>query len=398
MMAAASAAFLQKSVLLIEKNEKLGKKMYITGKGRCNLTNACPTEEFFSSVARNPKFLMSALYTLPPDALVEMLERYGLRTKVERGRRVFPVSDKSSDVIRCMAGILKKADVKIKLNTTVRKIEKTENAFSVAAAGGEGYGTKAVVIATGGATYPQTGSTGDGYGFAETFGHRVHPAHPALSPLLEDGETCADLAGLTLKNVAFTLCQNDKVVFSELGEMLFTHSGVSGPLVLSASSAVNYNKPLKLTAKIDLKPALSFEKLDKRILRDFDKYKNKQMKNALVELLPGSLIVPVLRRAGIPEGKEVNSITRQERESLSGILKAFPIKMRGIAGFNEAIITRGGVDVRDIDPSTMQSKKMSGLYFAGEVIDVDALTGGYNMQIAFSTGWLAGAAAAEHLS
>ncbi len=398
MMAAASAAFLHRDVLLLEKNEKLGKKMYITGKGRCNITNACPPEELFNYVLRNPKFLMSSIYTLPPDSLVAMLNEYGLPTKVERGRRVFPSSDKSSDAIRCMSRILEAAGVKVQLNTPVQTVAKTQDGFAVRLQNGNSISARAVVIATGGVSYPQTGSTGDGYGFAQAFGHKVFPVHPSLVPLIEDGNICAGLAGLSLKNVSFTLYQNNKKIFWDLGEMLFTHSGISGPLVLSASSAINHDKPMELKSEIDLKPALTHEKLDRRILRDFEKYKNKQIKNAVIELLPGSLVIPILNAAGIEEEKEVNSVTREERESLVRTLKAFPVKIRGIAGFDEAIITRGGVDVRGIDPSTLQSKLVPGLYFAGEAIDVDALTGGYNMQIAFSTGWLAGAAAAEHLS
>jgi hypothetical protein len=398
MMAAASAAFLHKNALLLEQNEKLGKKMYITGKGRCNVANDCPPDEFFQNVAHNPKFLMSSIYAMPPDTLVALLGEYGLRTKVERGRRVFPASDKSSDVIRCMARILDAAGVKVRLNTKVKEIKKKKDAFVVQTMDGSSLDARTVVIATGGVSYPQTGSTGDGYGFAQAFGHKVFAPHPALAPLLEDGNTCAELAGLTLKNVVFTLYQNGKNIFSERGEMLFTHSGISGPLVLSASSAVNHERPADLGAKIDLKPALTQEKLDKRILRDFDRYKNKQIKNALAELLPGSLVVPMLKISGICEEKEVNSVTKEEREKLCRTLKAFPVKIKGIAGFDEAIITRGGVDVRGVDPSTLQSKLIPGLFFAGEVMDVDALTGGYNMQIAFSTGWLAGAAASEHLS
>ncbi len=398
MMAAASAAFLGKEVLLIEKNEKLGKKMYITGKGRCNITNDCPADEFFNNVPRNPKFLMSCIYALPPEELMDMLHRQGLKTKTERGRRVFPESDKSSDVIRCMIKILDAAGVCVRLCSKVIKIEKKEGIFAVHMEGEKPLFSKVVIVATGGASYPQTGSTGDGYGFAQSFGHTVFKAYPALVPLLEEGDTCAQLAGLALKNVTFTLRQNKKIVFSELGEMLFTHGGVSGPLVLSASSLIDYSKPFRLTAEIDLKPALTVEKLDKRILRDFEQYKNKHIDNAMNQLLPQRLIAIVLKLAGIPAEKSVNSVTKPERENLIKILKAFPLQIRDTAGLEEAIITRGGIDVRDINPSTLQSRKTGGLYFAGEVIDVDALTGGYNMQIAFSTGWLAGMAAAEHLS
>lgn len=398
MMAAASAAFLDKKVLLLEKNEKLGKKMYITGKGRCNFTNACPEDVFFDHVVCNPKFLMSSIYTFPPDALIRLLNENGLETKIERGRRAFPASDKSSDVIRCMSGILSRAHVEVRLNTRVDKLRKENGGFCIETRTGEIFNAGALIIATGGASYPQTGSTGDGYGFAKAFGHKVVGANAALVPLLEKGSLCAGLAGLTLKNVSFSLYQNEKCVFLEQGEMLFTHTGISGPLVLSASSAVDYAKPMNLRAEIDLKPALSKEKLDARILRDFENYKNKQVKNAVSEMLPNRLVEPMLKAAGILPDKAVNAVTRQERERLVAALKAFPVALRGIAGLGEAIVTRGGVDVRGIDPSTLQSKKTDGLFFAGEVINVDALTGGYNMQIAFSTGYLAGISACKHLS
>ncbi len=398
MAAAASAAFLDKKVLLLEKNEKLGKKMYISGKGRCNFTNACTEDVFFDHVVRNPKFLMSSIYTFSPDALVRLLNEHGLETKIERGRRVFPASDKSSDVIRCMSRILSHAGVQVQLNTRVEKIRKESDGFLLETQTGGVFRAAAVIIATGGASYPQTGSTGDGYAFSKAFGHDVLKANPALAPLLEKGSLCAGLAGLTLKNVAFTLYQNEKSIFCEQGEMLFTHTGLSGPLVLSASSAVDHAKPIQLRAEIDLKPALSKEKLDTRILRDFEQYKNKQIKNVMSGLLPQRLIQPILEAADIPQDKAVNGITREERERLLLALKAYPVALKGIAGLDEAIVTRGGVDVRGIDPSTLQSKKADGLFFAGEVIDVDALTGGYNMQIAFSTGYLAGISACKHLS
>lgn len=394
MMAAASASSLGCSVLLLEKNEKLGKKMYITGKGRCNITNACATEDFFANVVRNPKFLMSAIYTFPSEELINKLKEFGLETKVERGQRVFPVSDKSSDVIKCLSKMLSSANVQVKLNTTVLDIKKTDGGFSVCT-NKETFAAKSVVIATGGASYTQTGSTGDGYVFAREMGHQVTGPHPALAPLIENGNTCASLQGLTLKNVQFTLYQNGKIIFSEMGEMLFTHEGVSGPLVLTASSAVDYEKPLSLAASIDLKPALSAEKLDARILREFEQYKNKQLRNVLGELLPQRLIEVILKNTGAEGEKQVNIITKAERERLVAALKDFKIDIKGVAPLEEAIITRGGVAVREIDPSTLQSKKAAGLFFAGEVIDTDALTGGFNMQIAFSTGYLAGMSASS---
>ena len=390
MMASIAAASLEHSVLLVEKNEKLGKKMFITGKGRCNISNACPTEDFFANVVRNPKFLMSALYTFDGEALIHLLEENGLHTKVERGMRVFPASDKSSDAIKCLEKILFKNNVAIKLHTAIISIRKEDGLFLLNTQKGETLTAKSVVIATGGSSYSQTGSTGDGYRFAENLGHRVAAPHPALIPLLEQGNICANLQGLSLKNVRFTLFNNNKEIFSEMGEMLFTHEGISGPLVLSASSYINYTKPVVLTASIDLKPALSFEKLDARILRDFEQYKNKQIKNVMGELLPQRMIETILGSAGIDAEKAVNSITKKEREDLAAALKDMKIKIKGTASLDEAIITRGGVDTRDVSPSTMQSKCMEGLFFAGEVLDVDALTGGFNMQIAFSTGYLAG--------
>lgn len=401
MMAAVTAASFGCSVLLIEKNEKLGKKMYITGKGRCNITNACPTDELFSNIVHNSKFCLSSIYTFPSDLLLQKLHEYGLQTKVERGMRVFPASDKSSDVIKCLNRMLADAKIKVSLNTMVKNIVKRDNGFAVETAGNghkEVLEAGSIIIATGGASYPQTGSNGDGYRFAENLGHRVSGPFPALVPLIENGQTCAPLQGLTLKNVRFSLMQNGKEVFSDLGEMLFTHEGLSGPLVLSASSAINYDKPLQISAVIDLKPALDAEKLDNRILRDFEQFKNKQIRNAMTDLLPQRLIDPVLKAAEIEGEKTVNSITRQERNKLVMALKVFPIDIKGAAPITEAIVTRGGVSVREIDPSTLQSKKVPGLFFAGEIIDVDALTGGFNMQIAFSTGYLAGLSACKHCS
>ncbi|MEI6102253.1 MAG: aminoacetone oxidase family FAD-binding enzyme, partial [Eubacteriales bacterium] len=284
--------------------------MYITGKGRCNITNNCTTQEFFAYVARNPKFLTSALWALPPEELIEKLNGLGLATKVERGGRVFPESDKSSDVIKCLGKMLQSAKVQVLLNMNVRGILKTEEGFTVRT-DVRNFDAKSVVVATGGASYSQTGSTGDGYTFAKEFGHAVLGPHPALSALIEKGNICASLQGLSLKNVQFTLVQAGRAVYSELGEMLFTHEGLSGPLVLSASSAVNYDKPLELKCSIDLKPALSTEKLDARILRDFEQNKNKQIRNVLGELLPQRMIDSVLGFAGIDGGKPVNSITKK---------------------------------------------------------------------------------------
>ena len=397
MMAAYAAAQAGCGVLLLEQNEKLGKKMYIAGKGRCNISNNCTVQEFFENVARNPRFLTRALYALPPDALVRMLEDAGLPTKVERGGRVFPQSDKSSDVIRCLAKMLEAANVRVLLHIHVAEIKREADGFAVYTNAGR-FEAKSVVLATGGASYHLTGSTGDGYRLAKDFGHTVWEPQPALSALVELGNVCAGLQGLSLKNVRFTLYQAGKAVFSDMGEMLFTHNGISGPLVLSASSSIDHAKPMELRGSIDLKPALDPEKLDARLLRDFEANRNKQIANGLVDLLPHRLIAPVLGAAGLDGEKPVHSVTRKERESLAGVLKNFVIALAGLAPLDEAIVTRGGVDVKELDPATMQSKKAPGLYFAGEVLDVDALTGGFNMQIAFSTGYLAGLSVCKHIS
>lgn len=408
-------------VILYEKNEKLGKKVFITGKGRCNVTNACDVEDLFQNVISNEKFMYSSFYAFDNRMVMDFFEKAGCPLKTERGERVFPVSDHSSDVIAAMTRKLKEAGVQVHLNTTVEKllwesIEEDEAAGTedaqqekkkkdkkecgkikgVLLKDGNRVLADAVIVATGGISYPLTGSTGDGYRFAEETGHKLKEPVPALVPLVVEEEWCKSLQGLSLKNVSVILKQGKKELYSGFGEMLFTHFGVSGPLILSASSF--YAKKAKETQAelfIDLKPALSNEQLDKRILRDFEENKNKQFKNAVGGLFPAKLIPVMIELSGIHPDKKVNEISKEERKAFVELIKSLPLTVTGTRDIKEAIITMGGVSVKDVNPSTMESKKVQGLYFAGEVLDVDALTGGFNLQIAWSTGYLAGSSAAE---
>ena len=388
MLCAANAAQNGHAVTLLEKNGKLGRKLYLTGKGRCNLTNAAELEEFFSHIPRNGKFLYSALYGFDNRAIIELVESMGVPTKTERGNRVFPVSDKSSDVLRALETYVRKSGAAVRLNTNVRDIKKETPGFLVEVDGqGEAYDT--VVIATGGKSYPSTGSTGDGYTFAARLGHTVVPPLPSLVPLETVEDWPKELMGLSLRNVTLRAYRGKKKLYEELGEMLFTHFGVTGPLVLSAVSRFA-QAPEGVCLAIDLKPGLSEEALDKRLLHDFEKNINRQFENALGELLPAKLIPVVVRLSGIPATLPVNEVQRGMRLSFCRLLKQLPMTVKRARPLEEAIITRGGVSVKEIDPSTMQSKLVPGLYFAGEVIDADATTGGYNLQIAYSTGALAG--------
>lgn len=394
MMAAVAAANAGHQVVLYEKNEKLGKKVYITGKGRCNITNDSDVESLLKHVMRNPKFLYSAFYTFDSASVMEFFEKEGLATKTERGNRVFPLSDKSSDVIRTLQRAMEQRGVQIYLNTTVKRLC-VENGICkgiVLARGKEEITEEAdaVIVATGGISYPSTGSTGDGYRFARDTGHAIQDTTPSLVPFSVSEEYIMQMQGLSLRNVELSIKDGKKELFRELGEMLFTHFGVSGPLVLSASSIISGKCFEKLSAYIDLKPALSANQLDERILRDFKACQNSYFKNSLQKLLPAKMIPAVVEVSGILPEKKVNEITRQERNRLVECLKAFPFTIEGLRGYHEAIITRGGVSVKEINPATMESKRVSGLYFAGEVLDLDAKTGGYNLQIAWSTGYLAG--------
>ncbi len=392
MFAAIQAAKKGHQVVLLEKNEKLGKKIYITGKGRCNITNACDTEELFQNVMRNNKFLYSAFYTCSNYQVMDFFESNGLLIKTERGERVFPQSDHSSDVIAVLQRVLKQEGVDIHLYTEVKKISIKEGQVNgVFLADGSFLSGEQVIVATGGCSYVTTGSTGDGYRFAKEAGHKVTKLTPALVPFETAEPWIKELQGLSLRNVSVKIEKNGKVLYDAFGEMLFTHYGVSGPLFLSASSVVNdYEDKMPLHLTIDLKPALEEEQLDKRILRDFEENQNRQFKNAVQKLFPAKLIPVMIRLSGISPEKKVNEITREERQGFVKLIKAFPLTLSRLRDFNEAIITRGGVSVKEINPSTMESKLVKGLYFAGEVLDLDALTGGFNLQIAWSTGYLAG--------
>jgi len=379
-------------VELLEKNEKLGKKIYITGKGRCNVTNDCEADTFFANVVSNPKFLYSAYYTFDNTQMMQFLEENGCPLKIERGNRVFPVSDHSSDIIRTLQNALLKKNVKISLHTEVKNLLIEDGRVcGVELSDGKKIPADAVVVATGGVSYSSTGSTGDGYRFAEDCGHKITEVKPALVPFTVKESWPLSLQGLALKNVEITVKDGKKEIYNGFGEMLFTHFGISGPLILSASSYYckkYFGKEVQLF--VDLKPALSTEQLDKRILRDFEEKKNKQLKNALDGLLPAKMIPVIIQLAQIPGDKYVHDITREERQLLVELLKNLPITVTGTRPFNEAIITQGGISVKDINPSTMESKLIKNLYFAGEVLDLDAMTGGFNLQIAWSTGYLAG--------
>jgi len=389
MMAAYAAAQNGNSVILLEKNEKLGKKIYITGKGRCNVTNDCSPQEFLLNVVNGDKFLTGAVYSFPPERTKAFLEENGLKLKTERGRRVFPESDKASDVTKAFERALRLVGVDVIFNSAVKGLEKVGDIFLVKT-NNESYTADRVIVCTGGLSYPSTGSTGDGYKIAESFSHTVTPLKPALCGLNIKGDFYKDLQGLTLKNVTLTAAADGKIIYEEMGELLFTHFGVSGPIVLSLSSLLIPYNLSSVILSLDLKPALSKEQLDKRVLRDFEKYKNKDLRNALVELLPSAMIPVIIKRSGLNGEKKVNSVTKEEREKLVETLKNFTLLPYGYRGFEEAIITSGGVDLKEINPKTMESKKCAGLYFCGETLNADAKTGGYNLQIAFSTGFAAG--------
>lgn len=381
-------------VILLEQNEKLGKKLFITGKGRCNLTNACEIEDFFKAVLVNYRFMYSSIYGFTNEDIVTLLEENGCMTKVERGNRVFPVSDHSSDVIAALQRALKEEKVEIRLRTKVKELLiRNKVCEGVILDKGTKLLASRVIVATGGMSYPSTGSTGDGYRFAKQCGHRIKKTQPALVPLETIEEYPKQLMGLSLRNVCFTLRLGKQILYQEQGEMLFTHFGISGPLVLSASSYLPRNEQSnieQLTAEIDLKPALTEKQLDERILRDFDQSKNKAFKNVLEGLLPSKLIPVIVELSQIDGGKKVHAITKEERLRLLTLLKRLPLHIKGTRAYNEAIITAGGIDVKEINPGTMESKLVSNVCFAGEVLDLDALTGGYNLQIAWSTGYAAG--------
>ena len=400
MAAGIAAARKGHQVHIYEKNEKLGKKVYITGKGRCNVTNACETEDLLKGVVTNSRFLYSRFYGFTNQDIMDVLEKAGCPLKTERGGRVFPVSDKSSDVLKALTGILRRLDVEIHLNQPAEGLilERDSQSGETLCRGiflpgrfeKEVLGD-AVIVATGGMSYPSTGSTGDGYMWAKKAGHKITALSPALTPFETEGDKAGRLQGLALKNIRVSIRKGKKELYQEFGEMLFTHFGVSGPVLLSASSyCAKAIEKGPLTLVIDLKPALSEEQLDQRILRDFEEAKNRQFKNSLNHLLPARLIPIIIEESGIDPDKQVNEITRLERKRLTEIIKGFSLTLTGLRGYQEAIITQGGIDVKEINPSTMESKLVKGLFFAGEVLDLDAVTGGYNLQIAWSTGWAAG--------
>lgn len=393
MMAAIRAAEGGRSVLLLEKNEKLGKKLYITGKGRCNLTNACDTEELFRNVMRNPKFLYPAFYTFSNWQTMAFFEEQGMPVKTERGERVFPASDHASDVIAALRKRMETLGVTVRLHTEAAAVlTKQRHVTGVRLADGRTLTAQRVVVATGGRSYPSTGSTGDGYRFAEELGHSVTKQYPSLVPFDTEETWPRKLQGLALKNVGITIEKDGKPLYNAFGEMLFTHFGVSGPMILSTSSVLNdYADKMPLALYLDLKPALSKEQLDARLLREFGKNQNKALKNAVGSLFPVRLTPVMIAVSGIDPEKKVHEVTREERLAFGSLIKGLPITLTRLRDFKEAIITRGGVSVKEVNPSTMESKLVKGLYFAGELLDVDALTGGYNLQIAWSTGYLAGA-------
>ncbi len=388
MLAAAEASRAGHTACLYEKNEKLGKKLFITGKGRCNLTNDAEMAEFFTNIPRNPKFLYSALYGFTNADVVELINGEGVPTKVERGGRVFPVSDHSSDVLKALASYLNRSGAEVALNCAVKEIRRLDEGFEIVSANGIRT-FDAVVLCTGGASYPTTGSTGDGYTFARALGHTITQIKPSLIPLATEEEWPRALMGLSLKNVTLRAYQRGKLVFEELGEMLFTHFGVSGPLVLSASSHMA-DEPRGAVLEIDLKPALSEEELDRRVLRDFEKNNKKQFQNALNELLPAKLIPVAVELSGIAPNTGISEINRVQRTNFVRLLKSLTLHVKEALPVEYAIITRGGINVKEINASTLESKLVKNLYFAGEVLDVDAYTGGFNLQIAYSTGVLAG--------
>ena len=392
MFAALAAAEQGHSVILLEQNEKLGKKLFITGKGRCNITNAGEMENLFGNVISNPKFLYSAFYGYDNFRVIDFFESHGVKTKIERGNRVFPLSDHSSDVIFALEKALRKAKVEIKLNTRAEGIFTEKGRIGgVLLPRGEKLIGERVIVATGGFSYQSTGSKGDGYRFAKEAGHDITPLYPSLVPINAKEDYVGELQGLSLKNVEIKIKDKNKIIFQDFGEMLFTHFGVSGPLVLSASSQVGKVLLKKeLSMFIDLKPALSYEQLDRRLLREFESNQNKQLKNVLTNLLPAKMrpVFPLVSE--VNQEKRIREITKEERSKILMTFKEFPVTLTGLRDFNEAIITKGGINIREVNPSTMESKLVPGLFFAGEVLDVDALTGGYNLQIAWSTGYLAG--------
>ena len=397
MMAAISASEAGKKVIILEKNEKLGKKLFITGKGRCNVTTACPPEEFLNHVMTNPRFLYSSFSRFNKEDMNAFLNTAGLKTKVERGQRVFPFSDHSSDVIQTLKRQCEKNRVIIRYHARVTDIllNDEQTAFSgVRLEDGEIITGESLIMACGGNSYASTGSNGEGYLLAESIGHTIKPVYPSLVPFVMKETWCKDLMGLTLKNVSITVKNGKKSIYEGFGEFLFTHFGVSGPLVLTASTCLGkYQKPLeegKLRLILDMKPSLTMEQMEKRFLREFDTYRNKNISNVIERMLPKKMVPIFLQIADIPEDKKVHSISKKERHRMMELMKGLEMHIEGVRTFDEAIVTRGGVNVKEVSPTTMESKLVKNVYFAGEMLDLDAVTGGFNLQIAWSTGYVAG--------
>ena len=393
LMAGYAAGICGHQVTILEKNEKLGKKIYITGKGRCNFTNACDTEDFFKNVVSNPKFLYSALYTFSPDSMIGFVESQGIPTKVERGNRAFPESDHASDITKALEKAIKEYGVNVRLRTEVKDILIDGNkVIGVKLSDGSIINCDNVILCTGGLSYQTTGSTGDGLKWARKIGLKVTECRPALVPLNCKESYIRSMQGLALKNVNLTIKDGKKKLYDSFGEMLFTHFGVSGPLVLSASSIIGkrLQETGELQALVDLKPALSVDELSNRVLRDFNDNMNKHLSSVLRGLLPSSMVPVFIELMDFDDSRQINSITKEERANLIALLKAFPFTITGLREYKEAIITQGGISVKEVDPSTMKCKNIEGLSFAGEVLDLDAFTGGFNLQIAWSTGYLAG--------
>ena len=391
MMCAYTAASRGTDTILLEPNRQLGRKLRITGKGRCNITNNCDIKEFMRNIPGDGRFLYGAVNRMPPEAVIAFFEGHGLPVKTERGSRVFPVSDNANDVAGTMAKLCERAGVRV-IHTKALRLNIENGAVTGVVTEAGMIACRAACVCTGGLSYPLTGSTGDGYGFARAAGHSVSTLRPALVPLESPDEYCAEMQGFSLKNVALSVFEDNKLIFKEQGEMLFTHFGVSGPLVLSASSRMRRFGEAEYRLEIDLKPALDEKKLDARLLRDFEKYSNREFKNALCDLAGVKMIPVLVRLSGISEDEKVNSITREQRARLLRLFKAFPVRVSAPRPIDEAIVTSGGVCTKEINPRTMESKLVSGLYFAGEVLDVDAYTGGFNLQIAWATGFVAGSA------
>ena len=397
MMAAISASEAGKKVIILEKNEKLGKKLFITGKGRCNVTTACPPEEFLNHVMTNPRFLYSSFSRFNNEDMIAFLNTAGLKTKVERGQRVFPFSDHSSDVIQTLKRQCEKNRVIIRYHARVTDIllNDEQTAFSgVRLEDGEIITGESLIMACGGNSYASTGSNGEGYLLAESIGHTIKPVYPSLVPFVMKETWCKDLMGLTLKNVSITVKNGKKSIYEGFGEFLFTHFGVSGPLVLTASTCLGkYQKPLeegKLRLILDMKPSLTMEQMEKRFLREFYTYRNKNISNVIERMLPKKMVPIFLQIADIPEDKKVHSISKKERHRMMELMKGLEMHIEGVRTFDEAIVTRGGVNVKEVSPTTMESKLVKNVYFAGEMLDLDAVTGGFNLQIAWSTGYVAG--------